>query len=137
MSLRRRARIKDPAGMHEELKGRCQPLLGPGERAPTCHSGRSWDTAGRLLGRILVRFLALFVRRQWRLLCVTDRVIVILDADRDWTPLHVITVLSRDIEFGPVSGAWSCLDGLGGGLYVPETFHAVVAVADAELKAMH
>lgn len=138
MKLRRRRRTSDKEKIRRTLRRRCKPFLDPGERvrqvlvaeaglSPDVGWDRSWFLLSALRGS----------QHEFRLVCVTDRAIVVLRASRQLKPQNVLARCSRNVRFGPMSGAWAPTDALGGRLYIHKMSHEDVAAADAEVDTIN
>lgn len=118
------------------LRRRCRPHLEPGERVQQVLVAEAGLPPDVVWDRSWFMFSA--VRRAqhaFRLLCVTDRAIVVLHASRELRPLGVLARWPRDVRFGSLTGAWAPIDALGGRLYIHKMSHEDAAAADAELDA--
>lgn len=119
------------------LRRRCRPFLEPDERLRqvlVAEAGLSpdvgWDRSWFLFSA------ARRAHHEYRLVCVTDRAIVVLEASAELEPSAVLARCPRDVRFGPLSGAWAPSDALGGRLYIHQMSHDDAAAADADLDAV-
>jgi hypothetical protein len=134
VTLWRRRRTSDPERIRRALRRRCKPFLDSGERlyqVLVAEAGLSpdvgWDRSWFLLSTLRRS------QHEYRLVCVTDRAIVVLQASRELKPQSVLARCSRSVRFGPMSGAWAPTDALGGRLYIHKMSHEDAAAADAEI----
>jgi hypothetical protein len=116
--------------LRERLILRTQPML-RGERIQQIFLAQSGPSPrfGGFLGQSGVRR---------RIVAVTDRSIVVFDADLDGTrPQGILRRLPRDHRIGPAKGGWARID-LGGDerAWSHGTFHAEITAADAALATV-
>lgn len=116
--------------LRDKLRERTQPLLEPGEEIHGIFLAQA-GVSPWLMG---VSWLFTF-KMKYRIVAVTDRNVVLLDASR-WKPAapkSVVARLPRSTRFGALSGVWAKVDLQGETFYVHKRFHKDVAAADAEL----
>ncbi len=144
--------------LRDKLRSRSQPFLEPGEQLRHVWLGQTGVTPymlfaavvpgilvgtvlrggialAALAGAVVGGVFALFI--QPKVICVTDRAVVVLQSSR-WlpaSPRQVVQRLPRSTLFGRMRGMWGQTNATGEKLYVHMRFHKDVAAADAELVA--
>jgi hypothetical protein len=113
------------------------PFLDEGERVRqvlVAEAGLPPDTAWEVFWFSWLALLMRRTRHAYRLVCVTDRAVVVLESSRQLEPRSVLARCPRNVYFGPLSGGWAPTDALGGRLYINRISHTEAAAADADLE---
>lgn len=105
--------------LRDKLRERSQPFLEPGEQIQHIFMAQ---TASQYQVMIPIWFL---LQNRYRVVAVTDRNIVVLDAARfqNSKPTGVLSRLPRDTSLGTPSGMWAVLELGGEKVRVHKRFH--------------
>jgi hypothetical protein len=110
--------------LRDKLAQRAAPYLEPGEQIRYVFQAQQGPSPW-LVGAIFQRY---------RIVCVTDRAIVVLSIPRMRSkPDGVVARLPRATEIGRMSGVFGKTRITGKKMYVHRRFHKDVAAADAEI----
>ncbi|MGI8799501.1 MAG: DUF2510 domain-containing protein [Pseudonocardia sp.] len=140
--------------LRDKLRTRSQPFLQPGEQirhVVWCQTGATpWLVilAGAAAGLVSVLFglifgllagalagaLVVVLFFDYRVICVTDRALVVLRCSR-WYPMprSGLARLPRQTLFGQLNGIWAPTEIGGERIYIHRRFHRDAAAADAEV----
>jgi hypothetical protein len=113
--------------LREKLSERVQPHLEPGETVQNIFLGQTG------LNPYVAANLGLFgmlLGVKWRIIAVTDRAVLVFDANFGSKPKRLLARLPRGTRIGPVTGVWAKTQLNGEKLYVHRRFHKDVEAAD-------
>jgi len=117
--------------IRDAMRASAAQFVEPGE---TIQEVFGAQTASPMTAPLIGALVALIINR-YRIVAVTDRRILVLDAGK-WTQRTaraVVTELPRATELGPTSGLWTKIDTSTGKIYVRRYFFKDVKAADAAI----
>jgi hypothetical protein len=117
--------------IRDAMRASAAQFVEPGENVQEVFGAQ---TASPMMAPLIGWLIVLIVNR-YRIVAVTDRRILVLDAGK-WSQrkaLSVVTELPRETVLGPVSGLWSKIDTSDGKIYVRRYFYKDVKAADSAI----
>jgi len=115
--------------LRDSMRASAAQFVEPGE---TIQEVFGAQTASPMTAPLIGAVIALIINR-YRIVAVTDRRILVLDAGK-WsqrTARAVVTELPRESRLGPTSGLWTKIETPTGKIYVRRYFFKDVRAADS------
>jgi hypothetical protein len=118
--------------IRDAMRASAAQFVEPGE---TIEQVLGAQTTSPMTAPLIGALIALIINR-YRIVAVTDRRILVLDAGK-WTPRTaraVVSELPRATRLGPTSGLWAKIETPAGKIYVRRYFFKDVKAADSVIS---